>query len=193
MASQASGGSKDEKELGRSRNSSPTMYARTLHHQSSAREIATSSCLSVIPMTILTITLVLLVLKFQVRTRSGADFLSAATPTELRGDAFYIDVNSTLLVFIASWMSSLAPLLTGFLINLASFPISQKLLEDTIHRPHALPTLAQLTIIIKFCSGAPCSGLWDLLVRYRCRILKHETSRMLKSLALVMKTAMLAR
>lgn len=169
------------------------MYAQTFSCRSARWEIMTSSCLAVVPMTFLTIALAILVSKFQLQPGSGSISTSVAPYSDLGGDAFYIDVNSTLLVFIASWMSSLAPLLTGFLISLAGFPIAQKLLEDTIHRPHALPTLAQLAIIIKFCSGAPCSGLWDLLVRYRCRIAKHTPSRMLNSLTMVTITAMLAR
>lgn len=119
-------------------------------------------------MTLLTAALVLMVFKYRVTPEIENEF-SRPNSTAFTEDAYYVHADSTMLVFLASWMSSLAPLLAGCAISLAAFPIAQNLFEDTLSTfQDRLPTPFQLTIALKFINGSTWSALWDLLL-YRVR------------------------
>lgn len=82
----------------------------------------------------------------------------------------YVDASSTLLIFVSSWMSSLVPLLTVCAITLATYPIAQRLLEDsTLNTQKSLMTSLQLGIAIKFVNGSTWSSLWNLFRYSMCR------------------------
>lgn len=74
----------------------------------------------------------------------------------------YVRLSATVLIFIASWSSSLAPLLVGLIMNLASYPISRKYWEDIQNQQPDLPTPYQLALVIKFIAA---SG-WGALYRW---------------------------
>jgi hypothetical protein len=118
------------------------------------------------PMLFLSAAFITLVLYYQVHLESDSHnylFPVANATTDPR--AYYVRLDSTLLITAASWTSTLAPLLSGSAIALATYPIAQKLLHqsDTSHR-QALPTPFQLSLVLKLIDGATWSGLWNLLL-----------------------------
>ncbi|PYH89986.1 hypothetical protein BO71DRAFT_402603 [Aspergillus ellipticus CBS 707.79] len=80
-------------------------------------------------------------------------------------DAYYVNMNSSVLLFVTSWASSLGHMLSGFLITLASFPIARRLLQDIQRgRIQRLPTPYQLALLLKFLDGGSLGATWSWLV-----------------------------
>lgn len=127
-------------------------------------EIVLSFVIVTIPM--LTFTAALLGLVFHYRvTHNGAVFENLdLTGTRDEAGIYYVNLNSTLLIFIASWSSSLAPILAGFVLALASYPIARGYLRDSrTERSHQLPSPYQLALILKFLNGGGLGALWTWL------------------------------
>jgi hypothetical protein len=127
-------------------------------------EIALSSALVVIPMLVFSTSLLGLVFHYRV-THNGSNFgnLNLAG-TEDESGVYYVDLSATLLIFIASWSSSLAPLLAGFVLTLASYPIARKFLKDARRESvRNLPTPYQLALILRFLNGGGFGALWSWL------------------------------
>lgn len=79
--------------------------------------------------------------------------------------AYYVDLSATFLIFIASWMSSLAPFLVGFIVTLAAYRLGEEILENTREARHNdLFTPYQLTLILRLVNGATWNGLWCWLL-----------------------------
>ena len=74
-------------------------------------------------------------------------------------NAIYVRISSTTLITIASWSSTLAPLLIGFTITLISYPVSKAILRaGKFGNTQDLPTPYQLSIILQMiANGSPTS------------------------------------
>ncbi|KAJ9644838.1 hypothetical protein H2204_001300 [Knufia peltigerae] len=77
----------------------------------------------------------------------------ASRGTKLDSDAFYVDFNPTTLVTIASWSSTVAPLLTVCAMTLVSFPIAKQLKEHSQMAGFDLPTPYQLGMLLETMTG----------------------------------------
>lgn len=148
------------------------------------------------PILLFSAAFITLILYFQVPLESNSDkYLFPVTDTALDTRAYYVKLPSTLLIIAASWMSTLAPLLSGFAIALASYPIAQRLLHDSdTHQHQALPTPFQLGLVLRFLDGATWSGLWNLLLyteTWKKRADRHAT--VLASLSAVNLSTILLR
>lgn len=75
--------------------------------------------------------------------------------------ATYVGLSATTLITVASWSSTMAPLLVGFALTLLSYPVASTLLQaGQAGRPEQLPTTFQLALMLRMlCSGGPGS-LW---------------------------------
>jgi hypothetical protein len=73
----------------------------------------------------------------------------------------YVGLSATTLITVASWSSTIAPLLVGFALTLLSYPVAGSLLKaGQKSRPEQLPTTFQLSLMLRMlCSGGPGS-LW---------------------------------
>ncbi|OAP61647.1 hypothetical protein AYL99_03850 [Fonsecaea erecta] len=74
---------------------------------------------------------------------------------------YYVDLSATVLIFIASWSSTLGPLLAGFLMALASYPLSKKYWNDVLHQHPDLPTPFQFALILKFLTSSGWGSLYS--------------------------------
>ncbi|OQV08682.1 hypothetical protein CLAIMM_12910 [Cladophialophora immunda] len=74
---------------------------------------------------------------------------------------YYVDLSATVLIFIASWSSTLGPLLAGFLMALASYPLSRRYWKDVQQQQPDLPTPFQLVLILKFFTSAGWGSLYS--------------------------------
>lgn len=129
-------------------------------------EIAWSAILLTIPLLLLTCVLFALVFGYRVTIDDAPfDHLKGNESALGDDDAYYVALNATFLIFLASWMSSLAPMLTGVAITLAAYPIAGKLLQDTIgdNRQNLL-TPFQFNLAVRLVDGSAWSGLWRLLL-----------------------------
>jgi hypothetical protein len=77
----------------------------------------------------------------------------------------FVNLNATLLIFIASWSSSLAPSLAGFMVSLASYPVAGDYMRILRHgNPRKLLTPYQLALTLRFTSGGGLSALWQWIL-----------------------------
>jgi hypothetical protein len=77
----------------------------------------------------------------------------------------YVNLNSSVILFVASWASSLAPMLSGFFMALASFPIARQLSNNIRNgRTDSLPTPYQLGLTLKFLDGSALGAMWSWMI-----------------------------
>lgn len=129
------------------------------------QDIALSTFCIIAPVLVLTVTLLGYIHFYRVDRST----IRPQASGYIQNNAVYVEANSTLLVFVSSWLSSIVPVLTASAITLATYPISQQLLRDSRDGKHdRLPTSFQLSIAIRFVNGSVWASLWGLL-RYNTR------------------------
>jgi len=75
---------------------------------------------------------------------------------------YYVRLNATFLIFIASWSSSLAPALTGFALTLFSYPLASEFFKSTkSSEADQHPTPYQLALALHFLNGGGVGALWN--------------------------------
>jgi len=144
----------------------PPIYNKTAKAKGKKHDIAFNAFFLTVPMLVLT--MVLFAFVFGYRINLGEEPFPNLKGNEsaiISDDAYYVDLNSTFLIFLASWMSSLAPMLAGFAITLAAYPIAGRLFEDSIQQNRErLLTPFQLNLTLKLVNGSTWSGLWSLML-----------------------------
>ncbi|CAI4216005.1 unnamed protein product [Parascedosporium putredinis] len=109
-------------------------------------DIVTGTLMLTLPLLICNITLLSIVFLYRI-PESSAETLS-------RG-AVYLDISATLFTTIASWSSTVSPLLAGFMILLASYPAAAHMVRGYREsRAEALPTPYQFAMMLQYRSGA---------------------------------------
>lgn len=125
----------------------------------SNQDISWSTFCLIVPILLLTTALLTFILLYRLDNST----ILPTPPNKIESNALYVNADSTLLVFISSWMSSLLPCMTAFAVALATYPIAQQLVQDSNTEKHdRLLTSFQLSIAIKFVNGSTWSSLWNL-------------------------------
>jgi hypothetical protein len=77
-------------------------------------------------------------------------------------DVIYVKLSATILTTIASWSSTVAPILVGFVVTLISYPVARTLVNAVeYNRSDQLLTPYQLALMLRMvASGGPAS-FWD--------------------------------
>jgi hypothetical protein len=126
------------------------------------RTIWISCAFITMPMVVLSCLLLGLVFNNQVLESDAAPG-SLQLPTDhhpFSGD-YLVDYSATKLITVASWTSSIAPLLPAFVMILLSYPVASKIREASLqNRPSSLPTAYQLSLYLKNLNGS-IESLWD--------------------------------
>jgi hypothetical protein len=128
-------------------------------------DIALSSTIVTFPMLILAIILIILVYHFQI-SHATADInpeLQFPALTDGPG-VYYVNLSATFITAVASWSSTLAPLLVGFILALYSYPLSKSYLHQTRRGQHNDPNLFtpyQLAIALRFLGGGGFGAIWN--------------------------------
>lgn len=169
-----------EQSLDRTTTQSPQQDDRR-SSASRAQDIVWNAFLLTFPLLVLTCGLFALIFAYRVdlsfRSSSLANSATRNTTDLPDKGAYYVDLSSTTLIFVASWMSSLAPLLTGFAITLAAYPVAETLLEDSDKGARErLLTPFQLHLALRLLDGATWGSIWNLLL-YRLGWGKHVKSQ----------------
>ncbi|KAI3317140.1 hypothetical protein HD806DRAFT_551106 [Xylariaceae sp. AK1471] len=107
------------------------------------RQICIAFLMITVPMTAFVALLLGFVYHYRV---NGGDAMSPNLGTGTRGEAgaIYVNFSATTLTTVASWSSTVAPLLLTFVISLSSFPAARKLLDAT-QSPEGSDTLIFVT------------------------------------------------
>jgi hypothetical protein len=128
------------------------------------QDILVSFGITAIPM--LTFSVLLLGLIYHYRVVQN-DFVSpnlAFGTHENQERVVYTSLSATTLIIIASWSSSIAPILVGFIINLTSYPIAGRLLAATeANAVNELPTPFQFSLILRMVVNGSPAALWRWL------------------------------
>jgi hypothetical protein len=117
----------------------------------------------IVPMTAFVALLLGLVHHYRVE---GGDAMSPnlETGTKHETGVIYVDFSATILTTVASWSSTVAPLLLTFAVSLSSFPAARKLL-DASQAPEGpeLPTPFQFSLMLAMLEKPGASTLGKLL------------------------------
>lgn len=83
--------------------------------------------------------------------------------------AILVGLSATTLTIIASWSSTLAPILVGSAVTLISFPVAKKVLQaGEKNEAKELPTPWQLALMLRMMANGSPSSLWQW-VKYAFR------------------------
>ena len=103
----------------------------------------TLACLVIcIPMLVLSAGLLGIIYAYRVIQRDS-DLLFSESPggVDMDPSVYLVNYSATRLITIASWTSSVAPLLPGFVMTLLSFPAARRFLRTSqAGQEHSLPT-----------------------------------------------------
>lgn len=153
-------------------------------------DISLSLIIVTLPMLLFATLLLGFVFHYRV-TQSSTPFQPLQTPgtaSAKESGVYYVKLNATLLVFIASWSSTVAPMLASFLLALAAYPICHEYLyqAQATDRGHQLPTPYQLALTLRFLNGGGFGALWSW-IRYLAgwKNDRKEQASLLKNTAIV--------
>jgi hypothetical protein len=76
-------------------------------------------------------------------------------------NVIYVRLSATTLTTIASWSSTLAPILVGCAVTLISYPVARGiLLAGQDNKPKDLPTPYQLSLMLRMLANGSPASLW---------------------------------
>lgn len=121
----------------------------------------------VLPMLALSGALLGLVFHYRVTQSSDlSDDLQLQDLANLDNNAYLVDFSATRLITVASWTSSVAPLLPVFVMTLYSYPIARRFLRSSRGgQASDLPTPYQLSLYLGLLGGG-VGALWNW-IKYR--------------------------
>ena len=131
------------------------------------RDIALACLIISFPMVVLTAALLGLIYKHQIKQTSDSPAaLQLSNAVENDASAYLVDFSATRLITIASWTSSVAPLLPGFVMILLSFPAARGILGTSqASQYQSLPTPYQLGLYLQLLTGG--AGALYQWLKYR--------------------------
>jgi hypothetical protein len=145
---------------------STTLIQRTITGGGGKTVIFTTLTLIMVPMLGLAALLLGLVLANNVEKPANDAPTSTSLTLDLRAEfdssAFYVDFNPTTLVTIASWSSTVAPLLAVCAMMLVAFPLAQSLRDNSQTSGSNLPTPFQFSMLLDSLS-AGITPLWSVM------------------------------
>lgn len=127
-----------------------------------SHNIMWSSVILLFPMPLLTTLLLLYIFVNRIKDKAVPLSMFGRTSTIPQDRSYYVDVDSTKLIVLASWSSSVAPFLIGSAVALTRFPVAKRLLRDCLDGQVAqLPDSQQLQLILRLTSGSTWETLFD--------------------------------
>lgn len=163
--------------------------------QGRIREILIAFAAMTLPMIIFTGILLGLIFHYRITQNDFVSENLAFDTEQIRADAYYVRVSATTLVTVASWSSTIAPILTGFAVTLVSYPVAKQLLEASGGSGTSqLPTPFQMSLIVRMISSGSFSALWGWLtysLGWRGR--RESQVRSIKSLTAILTIGIMLR
>lgn len=130
--------------------------------------IAWSWFVVTVPIAALTIALLVMVFRYRVKPNDVPFENLRVSSIDDEGNAVYVGLNSSFILFVTSLAGSLTPMLSGLVLFLASFPMARQL-SDSIQKGSVdrLPTPYQLALTLKFLGGGVLGAVWSWIL-YLC-------------------------
>lgn len=130
--------------------------------------IAWSWFVVTVPIAALTIALLVMVFRYRVKPNDVPFENLRVSSIDDEGNAVYVGLNSSFILFVTSLAGSLTPMLSGLVLFLASFPMARQL-SDSIQKGSVdrLPTPYRLALTLKFLGGGVLGAVWSWIL-YLC-------------------------
>ncbi|KAI1319959.1 hypothetical protein F5Y16DRAFT_390454 [Xylariaceae sp. FL0255] len=125
--------------------------------------IFTAAAIVILPMLTFNAVLLGLIFRYRVTHRASINENLQSPVTNGETGVYYVNLSATVLIFISSWSSSLGPLLLGFLMTLASYPLARRYWSDIRQQKPLLPTPFQFALSLKLINGGGWSALCSWL------------------------------
>jgi hypothetical protein len=127
-------------------------------------EIAFCFFIMTVPMLTFSALLLGLIYKYRIKNNEFASPNLRLTTSQLNSNAVYVDLSATLLTTVASWSSTVAPILVGFAITLLTFPVAKGMMKAAnLNQPDRLPTPYQLALMIRMNTASAANSLYHWL------------------------------
>lgn len=131
------------------------------------REILLAFAVMTLPMTIFSGLMLGLVFHFRITQNNFISNELAFDSDQNNSNVYFVRISATTFTTIASWSSTVAPILASFAVTLGSFPVAKRLLAASEkHDMTPLPTPFQLSLIIRIVSNGSFAALWSWLSYY---------------------------
>lgn len=140
-----------------------TKYDKTTKGISGIFDILVNATLLIVPMLLSCAVLLGLVLYYQVQPQQMPPGSLPILNATVDNAYYYVDFSATRLIFVASWSSTLATLLSAAILTLWSFPVAAGILSASnkeAKAKRALPTPYQLAIVLGMLCGGGLGSLW---------------------------------
>jgi uncharacterized membrane protein len=170
-------------------------HGGTTHMRGRISEILIAFAVMTLPMLAFTGALLGLIFHYRISQNTFISEDLAFNNDPIQSDAFYVRISATALITVASWSSTVAPILIGFAITLVSYPVAKNLLiASETHDMSQLPTPFQLSLIIRMISSGSFSALWSWLTySFGWRGRREGQGRPLKSLTTILTLGIVLR
>lgn len=130
------------------------------HIRGVVQDILLAFAIASIPMIALSALLLGLVFKYRV-IPDGPSAKSFDASYEHDGSVIYIDLSATILTTVASWSSTMAPLVLPSIMTLISYPIAKVIIQASQESNNDRnPTPYQLVLILRIMCNASFGSLW---------------------------------
>ncbi|GIC92806.1 uncharacterized protein Aud_009279 [Aspergillus udagawae] len=156
--------------------------------QGRIQEILIAFTVMTLPMLIFSGLLLGLVFHYRITQNDFSSSDLAFDSTQNDPNVYFVRISATTLTTVASWSSTIAPILVGFGVALVSYPVAKGLLTASEnHEVAQLPTPFQLSLIVRMISSGSFSALWSwLMYSFGWRGRRERQVRALKSLTTVL-------
>jgi hypothetical protein len=174
---------------------SPAPDRGTKRMQGRIQEIIIAFTVMTLPMLIFSGVLLGLVFHYRIKQN---DFIStdlAFDSNQNDPNVYFVRISATTLTTVASWSSTIAPVLVGFGVALVSYPVAKGLLTASEkHQVAQLPTPFQLSLIVRMISSGSISALWSwLMYSFGWRGKRERQGRAIKSVTTVLTLGIVLR
>jgi hypothetical protein len=130
------------------------------HIQDRVQQIVIAFAVMVFPMLLLSGLLLGLIFYYRVQPNRFLSHDLGNEPHHL--NAYLVRFSATTLVTVASWSSTISPILIGFAVTLASYPAAKNLMAaSNMRNTTQLPTPFQYSLIISIISSGSLASLWN--------------------------------
>lgn len=159
------------------------------------REITFACILMTIPMAAFSALLLGLIYYYRVVPSKLTSDTLQLPGEQSNSNAIYVQISATTLTTIASWSSTVGPILVGSAVTLISYPMARRLLlAARTDRPDLLPTSFQLSLMVStITSGSPQSFFHWLRYTLGWRGRKQSQARPMNLLTLTLCVALALR
>lgn len=159
------------------------------------QEILIAFAVMTLPLLILSGLLLGLIFHYRIKQNDFASNNLAFDKDQNDASVYYVRISATTLAQVASWSSTVAPMLVGFGCALVSYPVAKGLLTASEKQEVAkLPTPFQLSLIVRMISSGSISALWSWLgYSYGWTGKREHQVRAVKSLTAVLALGLLCR